>query len=325
MSSLQQQATQVGQIALQALYAQAVSVIQSTDANGVPTSAFYVPANMGNVYFAGDTSSSTLLQNAVNHCDRKGMAGLPLNDAEKNFLKAIFGSVYAGGIYKGYYEAAILAAHYVYGGGDLLYINADVYQGSAIVQDTMDAMIAYAATTNYTSRDYTEIKSKDPGFLASPQGKAIMRGKRNPNTKGYLNPGGTLLSEQNNQRMKNTDHQFYLKLRLRKQSYMTPLYDAKNWATNTLHARVHGNAQAAGQALGYLGSFDGPGPSTSALSPDYAVSWRVDSLYDFMSYPTKTWTDLPITPKIKVKLPDGLSEYMTHQGCADNFWHYSEW
>ena len=55
--------------------------------------------------------------------------------------------------------------------------------------------------------------------------------------------------------------------------------------------------------------------------------WFVETLYDFESFEDEPYhiTDLDLTSKLVLLLPDGLSHYMTVIGIAKSFWHYAEW
>lgn len=316
--------------AAKSLHKKGETVIKGTNAQGIP---HYVIPNMANVHFTGDKSSQALLQTAVDYLAAKARQHKPFDDAEKDFMRELFSSMYYGGIYKGYYEAALLADHYVTGDGATLYVNADVYRSSVIVQDTMKAMIAYVATTDYRAKDFMELSSGEARFHDSPQGKALkQKGQRNTDKQGYLLSGGVLLTEQGNARLKNTDHRFYLKMKLRRGSSQALMKNPKAWAqgqwdgatgwvAKTWDAGWEGNVQS---ATG-IGAHDGPAPSTAALDADYVVTWRVDSRYDFEPFPTTDVTHLPLGQGLILKLPDGLSEYLTRIGVAKAFDHYSEW
>jgi hypothetical protein len=53
--------------------------------------------------------------------------------------------------------------------------------------------------------------------------------------------------------------------------------------------------------------------------------WQVESIYDFEPFSKGNITDLPLSPKFSLKLPDGLSHYLTTIGVAKEFTHISEW
>ena len=58
-------------------------------------------------------------------------------------------------------------------------------------------------------RNFSPLKSSDPGFLRSSFGAALQQG-RNLNAQGSLLKNGCLLAEQSNQRLKNADNRFFL-------------------------------------------------------------------------------------------------------------------
>ena len=53
--------------------------------------------------------------------------------------------------------------------------------------------------------------------------------------------------------------------------------------------------------------------------------WSVNSLYDFEPYPSPYYTSIPKSNAGKLKLPDGLSNYMEKLGIAKRFWYTAEW
>ncbi|MCF6283173.1 MAG: hypothetical protein L3J28_13385 [Candidatus Polarisedimenticolaceae bacterium] len=55
------------------------------------------------------------------------------------------------------------------------------------------------------------------------------------------------------------------------------------------------------------------------------TTWRVESLYDFEPFEKHDYyTNIPLGSK-KLRLPDGLSEYMTKISVAKAFWYKAEW
>ena len=163
--------------------------------------------HMGWVKLNDSESSFNLLQNAVNHLADKGRHSQPFTDDDKEFMKELFEALWWGGKVKGMDEAAQLANHYVNGDGEDLEIDAEVYKTSVIVTDTMGAMKGFVRAD--PARKITQLKCSDKDFLNSPQAKAVQTG-RDVKTHGALKSGGVLMAEQNNSRLKNADHQFYL-------------------------------------------------------------------------------------------------------------------
>ncbi len=65
----------------------------------------------------------------------------------------------------------------------------------------------------------------------------------------------------------------------------------------------------------------------STLLSDKSIRtiWRVESKYDFEPFEKHDYyTNIPLGSSI-LKLPDGLSEYMTKIGVAKAFWYKTEW
>lgn len=65
--------------------------------------------------------------------------------------------------------------------------------------------------------------------------------------------------------------------------------------------------------------------STLRIAPKFKTTWRVDSVYDFEPFSKGDVTHLELAHKLTLKLPDGLSHYLTKIGVANSFKHYSEW
>ncbi len=66
---------------------------------------------------------------------------------------------------------------------------------------------------------------------------------------------------------------------------------------------------------------------TSSMSANTVrTTWRIDSIYDFEKFNVGHVTHIPLGGRT-LKLPDGLSEYLTHPhiGVAKAFAYYGEW
>ncbi|EGU61525.1 Cyanase [Vibrio nigripulchritudo ATCC 27043] len=57
----------------------------------------------------------------------------------------------------------------------------------------------------------------------------------------------------------------------------------------------------------------------------FLTIWRVESLYDFEPFEKGYVTHLPLKKGMILKIPDGLSHYLTKINVAKSFSHYSEW
>ena len=311
-------ATKAVQAIAGALEKKAAEIIKSRNADGIPESPL---ANMANVYLRGDRGSAAILQGAIDTLTVKAKAAKSFTDDDKEFMTELFDSMWYGGKYKGFYEAAILASHYVNGGGSTLFISAGVYVDSVIVRDTMRAMRAYLSGTDYRSQDMITLKSSDPGFLASPFAKALGRGGRKLNSQGHILPGGTLLTEQDNARLKNADHRFYLQVTARKDGFMSTVNWLAQGAENTYRSSFSGLVEDLTGVSDATVNID----DLKRLDDEYSLRWRVDSYYDFEAFPTTYYTPLPLRDGLVLKLPDGLSQYLTKVGVAKEFDYYSEW
>lgn len=179
------------------------------DRENIPSAPLW---HMGKVAVFESKESFDLLQNTIDYLTCKGKAGKPFTSNEKEFMKELFEALWWGGKYHGFKEAADLANHYVNGKGKTLTINAQVYKESVIVKDTMTAMKSYIKDLSAKRTPLSNISTGDNAFRNSSYSKPLMKGKRNVNTHGYILNNGALLVEQTNQRLKNADHRFYLKV-----------------------------------------------------------------------------------------------------------------
>ena len=64
---------------------------------------------------------------------------------------------------------------------------------------------------------------------------------------------------------------------------------------------------------------------TSKDGSIFLSKWKVDSYYDFADFPKGHVTHLPLAKGMVLKLPDGLSHYLTKIGVAQEFKYSAEW
>ena len=233
--------------------------------------------HMGKAAVFESKESFDLLQNTIDYLTCKGKAGKQFTGNEKEFMKELFEALWWGGKYHGFNEAAKLANHYVNGDGRILTINAQVYKESVIVKDTMIAIRSHIKDITEKPSPFSNISTGDRTFLNSTYAKPLMMGKRNVNTQGYILSNGALLVEQTNQRLKNADHRFFLKV------------------------------------------------NTTKNGVNFLSTWKVESIYDFEPFSVGNVSDIPLTKDFVLKLPDGLSHYLTKIGVAKDFKYISTW
>ncbi len=65
--------------------------------------------------------------------------------------------------------------------------------------------------------------------------------------------------------------------------------------------------------------------STSKNAINYTSRWKVESDYDFEPFSKGYVTDIPLAKGFVLKLPDGLSHYLTKIGVAKDFKYSSTW
>lgn len=208
----------------QKLVQQALACKEDRDVTTVPT--YHIgKAAMG----SGD--SFKLLQDTIDYLDCKGRAGRAFTSNEKEFLINLYESLWWGGMAKGLYEAAKLANHYVNGDGSSLRMDAALYQGSVIVQDTMAAMKAYMREQHAQKKSIQSVSSTDPRFYRSKHAEALQKHRRSQYTQGVILADGALLTEQNNRRLHYADNRFHLQAAtgLAGQGFLT------RWSVNSLY------------------------------------------------------------------------------------------
>jgi hypothetical protein len=233
----------------------------------------------------GSSDSFVKLQGTIDYLTCLAKAGSPFSIDQKEFMHDLFEAFAVGGRISGMPEAADLADHYVNGRGAFKSINPEVYQTSVIVKDAMIAMTAFIIRT-IGSANSLDLISSDVAFVNSNEAKPLLeRSGRSSDSQGVLvlqkGNKAALRAEQNNLRLKNTDHRFAL------------------------------NATATKQGSNFL-----------------AINWWVFSTYDFDKFKENDfYTNIPLGVGRTLRLPDGLSEYLTktYIGVAQVFDHEAKW
>jgi len=65
--------------------------------------------------------------------------------------------------------------------------------------------------------------------------------------------------------------------------------------------------------------------STTKNGSNFLSQWKVKSLYDFEPFDKNLVTEIPLSEGFVLKLPDGLSHYLTKIGVAKDFEYMSTW
>ena len=205
---------------------------------------------------------------------------------DKEFLTDLYGWIAWGGGRKGLGEASKLLAHYLNGNGKSLEIDSEVYQSSVIVRYAVGEIKSAIAGD---VRKAGVIRNN--GNVAS---RDILKKKSfgDVGTKGQILDNGILLAEQNNVRLKNANNRFGL-------TSISKVADNEFWESDAVRI--------------------------------VETRWRVDDSWDFASFGQQRkekrndFTVLPLRGGKSLRLPDGLSHYLTQLGLAMEFEHYSEW
>jgi hypothetical protein len=241
--------------------------------------------NMGKTALFESQNNFDAMQKAIDYLACKAKNKQAFENKDKEFLKEVFEAFWWGGKYKGWKEAATLAKHYVHGKGELLSISPEVYTASIVVKDTITLMKRYIVELIASKKPYQHLSSGDIGFHSKPYFSNLRLHKRNTKTLGYVDSSGLLYAEQENERLQKSDNRFYL------ECINSKMGDKKVF-----------------------------------------TRWFVENTYDFKSFEYQAAknknfvTDIPLKrPDFVLKLPDGLSYYMTKLGIAREFPYRSEW
>lgn len=65
--------------------------------------------------------------------------------------------------------------------------------------------------------------------------------------------------------------------------------------------------------------------NTTKNGSNFISRWKVESIYDFEPFKKGYITDIPLAKGFILKLPDGLSHYLTKIGIANDFTYISTW
>jgi hypothetical protein len=249
----------------------------------------------------GNADDKATMQNAIDYLTCKAKAKLPFTEDEKHFLVELFEAFWWGGkalhwtpLMDGMPEAAELANHYVHGNGETLAINPEVYKSSVIVRETMAAMKAFIKESINKGTPVPVLKSSDSKFMRSPQVTEIHDINRNKGTQGRVLDGGVLIAEQMNKRLHYANNRFHL------QAFTT----TSHW----------------------------PHRSKMEYTTRMLTRWRVDDVWDYAPFGSDKENAQHISAfpmgykrEQELKLPDGLSHYMTVLGIAKEFKYWAEW
>lgn len=148
------------------------------------------------------------MQSTIDAAEKKVRNGENLTEKEIKKVKSVYKKVVLAGKIVGYTEASELLSTYIspkkaskYSEENPLIIDSDVYSSSAIVQYAIQEMTAYICNNyDYTNGGEQEYSGAD---ILSPT-------RRNSYTEGNVLKNGYLIAEQNNLRLKSTDHRFNL-------------------------------------------------------------------------------------------------------------------
>ena len=158
----------------------------------------------------GSSAAVARVQDAVDYLECKAKAGLSFTAPEGNFMEELYESFSIGGKISGMPEAAALADHYVNGKGTALEIDSGVYETSAVVLDTTEAMQSHIQDLEANGLPFEQVSTSSPSFVDSPQIRTVMsvNGSRSAMTDGYVRSDGLVFAEQANHRLQKADNRF---------------------------------------------------------------------------------------------------------------------
>ncbi|MDR2880373.1 MAG: hypothetical protein LBV29_00510 [Azoarcus sp.] len=235
----------------------------------------------------GTIDNKVAMQNAVDYLTCKAKARMPFTEDEKHFLVELFEAFWWGGKVSGMPEAATLANHYVHGGGKTLRVNPDLYTTSVIVRDTMAAMKAFIKESHSKNIPVPILRSDDFKFRRSTHFATVSKdkGQRCFKTQGHVQNDDGALLAE----------QFNKRL---------------HYADNRFHLQAFS------------------GPIDDKTRRRMCTRWRVDSIWDYEPFEAAHHiSDIPMgfSREHILKIPDGLSQYMTVLGVAQVFKYWAEW
>ena len=218
----------------------------------------------------------------IDRLTSKARHNAAFEEREKEFLVALYSWIAWGGLLKWYPEASRLLRHYLNGNGRPITINSDIYETSAIVKYAMGEM------KKLMVRDVRHTGTIRGGGTFTSQGvlQDTPRSLAEQKSRGAIVKNGTLLAEQDNQRLKNTDNCFAL------QATCTVL------SKNPVRLRVKW----------FVRSY-----------------WDYESFAEQKARNLNLVTKLPLANGSTLRLPDGLSRHLVDLGLAHEFHYNAEW
>jgi hypothetical protein len=222
------------------------------------------------------------IQKEIDRLTEKARKKEQFEQDEKDFLVSLYSWIAWGGLIKWYPEACHLLRHYLNGKGQPVVLNPHVYKTSVIVN------YAIAEMKKLIVEDIKKTgKIRGNGNFSS-QGtlKDTPRSYAEQCEKGAIVENGTLMTEQNNKRLKNADNRY-------------PLSSSSTILSNN--------------------------PLRIKTIWSIRSRWDYDSFEIQKSKNKVLITELPLGANTNLRLPDGLSHYLVILGLAAEFNYSAEW
>lgn len=236
---------------------------------------FWIPWNLA----TGDVDE---IQAQVDRLTEKARRKDVFEAKEKDFLVALYSWIAWGGLAKWLPEASQLLRHYLSCKGTVIEIDSYVYRSSTIVKYAMEEM------KKGILEDIERAGSiRNGGDLQSiGMVKNTDRTAAEQNELGKVFDNGMLMTEQKNQRLKNTDNKFSITAKCTLVS-SNPLQIAIQWRVKS--------------------------------------RWDYEPFEKQKQDGKVLVTELPLRNNSKLRLHDGLSSYMENLCLAKYFDHFSVW
>jgi hypothetical protein len=222
------------------------------------------------------------IQTEINRLTEKARKREPFEQCERGFLVALYSWIAWGGLLKWYPEACQLLRHYLHGNGKPVQLNPHIYESSIIVKYAMTEM------KKIIIEDIKKTGKIRGNGAFSSQGNLVDTpcSFSDQSVKGAIVKNGTLMAEQNNQRLKNADNCFPLEAICSIISDRPPRFHIK-WAIKSY--------------------------------------WDYESFETQKTMNLNLVTKLPLGDGKKLDLPDGLSKYLVELRQAYEFAYSTEW
>jgi hypothetical protein len=235
------------------------------------------------------------IQRRVDLLTRKAMRGQHFSEEEKSFVVDLYEWIAAGGRWRWVASSPTQPDKGLWEAGELL---RHYLHGSGETLKIDAHIYETSAIVKYAMAEMRKVIASDLRTTGTIRRNGEIwsthvlkrRSFGDVVTRGQVLEGGVLLAEQQNARLKYANHRFVLR-------------------SKSLALRLQGKGHEVA----------------------VVTTWRVEDSWDYSSFSEQRRlgrndvTHLPVRGGKVLRLPDGLSQYLTHEGLAQEFTFYSEW